>query len=496
MASTSSFRFWRKAASKASFKEVTGFDLFYQLIYMSAIASAGISRNKIFEFGASLPRQAAAYFNRVHLVCRRLGYEYSTACTLVGEAADSDAMKSLFLRFADALAAGQPEVTFLTEEADVQGNAYEKEYERDLASLTKWTDAYAAIVVSSALIIIINLVSALIYDMGISMTVGLVVTGVLTAAGGAWVLSRAAPPEVRVHFSSTGPQAQRRTRQLLKAGIAATLVVCPPLFLLAGLGVSVVAAALLLLPAGVMSTWAGREVGKKDREFGPFLRSLGGMAESTGTTTAEALNRLDLSSFPTLQPELASLRSRLSAGIDAELCWERFTTETGSKLIEETLGIFLDAIKLGGQSDTVASLSSQFAMTTIMLRAKREVVASTFSWLTVVMHAITANLMVIILEVVQRFSRLIAESSESISGGEAMQSMALPLPSFSSPQTQFLGMMTTAMVLLLVAINAFAIIAADGGHKIKVAFYFAVLLLVTGVSFIAVPPFIGMVMPG
>ena len=216
MASTSSFRFWRKAVSKASFKEVTGFDLFYQLIYMSAIASAGISRNKIFEFGASLPRQAAAYFNRVHLVCRRLGYEYSTACTLVGEAADSDAMKSLLLRFADALAAGQPEVTFLTEEADVQGNAYEKEYERDLASLTKWTDAYAAIVVSSALIIIINLVSALIYDMGISMTVGLVVTGVLTAAGGAWVLSRAAPPEVRVHFSSTGPQAQRRTRQLLK----------------------------------------------------------------------------------------------------------------------------------------------------------------------------------------------------------------------------------------------------------------------------------------
>ena len=44
----------------------------------------------------------------------------------------------------------------MTEEAAVQGEAYEKEYERDLASLAKWTDAYAAVNVSSALMTLQN----------------------------------------------------------------------------------------------------------------------------------------------------------------------------------------------------------------------------------------------------------------------------------------------------------------------------------------------------
>ena len=497
MAFTNFSRFLQRPASKASFSQVTGFDLFYQLIYMSAVASAGISRSLIFQLGASLPRRTSAYFRKIHLLCQRLGYEYSKACTVVGEASNSDAMKSLLLRFADALASGQPEVDFLTEEAGVQGQAYEKEYERDLASLTKWTDAYAAVVVSSALIVIVNMVSALIYDMGTGMTAGLMITAVLTAGGGAWVLSRAAPPEVRAPFLAEGPRPQRLTRQFVKAGAAGIAILCPLLYVLgAGLGICLVIAGALLLPAGMMSTWAGREIAKKDKEISPFLRSVGGMATSTGNTVAESLQRMDLSSFPTLKPHLEQLRWRLDAAIEPQLCWQRFTVETGSKLIEETIAIFNGAIKLGGDSSTVSTLASQFAITTIMLRAKREVVASTFSWLTLVMHGVVAALMVIIMEVIKTFSALIADTAASMQNDEAMRHMALPLPAFSSPQNQFLHTATVAMVLLLIAINALAIAATDGGHKIKVSFYLSILLFVSGGTFIAVPPFIAMIMSG
>lgn len=491
---TSSFKFWQKPKSKDSFKEVSDFDLFYQLTYMSAVASAGISRTRIFQLSSKVPRPPAEYFERVHLLTQKLGYDYAKACRTVGDAIRSSEMKSLLLRLAGALISGQPEADFLTEEALVQGDAYEKEYERDLASLTKWTDAYAAISVSAALIVIVNLTSTLIYDMGMGMIIGLTAVSVLTSSMGAWVLSKAAPREVRAFFSAEGPGAQRLARSLVRIVPPAVLIVCLPLWLLgAGLGQILVVAALLVSPLGLVSMLAGREIDAKDREIGPFLRSLGGMAMSTGTTITEALTRVDLSSFPPLESDLNRLRWRLNASIDPELCWRKFAHETGSKLIGETVAVFNDAVKLGGDPDTVAFLSAQFASKTIMLRAKRKVVSSTFSWLTMVMHGAIAALMITIMEIIRKFTDLVG-TAVTIEDEASMGAMMPMMISFGSPHTQFLQLMTTGMVILLALVNAYAIISADGGHKFKLSYYLAILLLLSGASFLVMPSLVEMIM--
>ena len=41
-----------KRENKTSFKAISPFDLFYQLTYMSAMASSGIARGKVFEIAA------------------------------------------------------------------------------------------------------------------------------------------------------------------------------------------------------------------------------------------------------------------------------------------------------------------------------------------------------------------------------------------------------------------------------------------------------------
>ena len=48
-----------KPKNKGSYEEVSGYDLFYQLTYMSATASAGISRNRIFDLASVLKRPTA-----------------------------------------------------------------------------------------------------------------------------------------------------------------------------------------------------------------------------------------------------------------------------------------------------------------------------------------------------------------------------------------------------------------------------------------------------
>ncbi len=502
--------FFQKRTDKISFEalkrskffaaEISGYDLFYQLTYMSAIAASGITRYKLFELSAKLPPAPAQYFEDIQKLHENLRYNYAQACRVIGEPIQSEKLRSLLLRLSDALTSGEPEDVFLAQEATVQGGVYENEYERDLSSLTKWTDAYASIVISASLIVIINLVSTMIYKMGTGLMAGLMLIAVLTSTLGAWILARAAPKEIRALFTpEEGPRYQRLARQLVKILPPIALVVCILLALLkVELGWILIVASLILLPLGVASNMGDSRINNKDREIGPFLRSLGSMASTTSTTTTEALNRIDLSPFPALRPDAERLRHRLNAGVFTGLCWRKFRLEMGSKLSYETVGIFRDAVNLGADPSRVGLLCSFFAEKTIMLRAKRKVTTSVFTWLTVVMHAVVGGLMVIIMDIIDRFMALLASAMPAGQGEvEAMSTMAMsvPLLSFGSADIQFLHIMTISMVLLLTITDAFAILAADGGHILKISFYLSLLLFVTGLGFIFLPPMIGSLMP-
>jgi archaellum biogenesis protein FlaJ (TadC family) len=50
------------------------------------------------------------------------------------------------------------------------------------------------------------------------------------------------------------------------------------------------------------------------------------------------------------------------------------------------------------------------------------------------------------------------------------------------------------MVLLLSITNAFAILSADGGPRLKVTFYMCILLLMSGAGFLVVPRLVTMIM--
>jgi flagellar protein FlaJ len=454
---------------------------------MSAIASSGIARNRMFQMATSLPISPSAYFERVQLLVQKMGYDYTRACNSVGLGIKSEVMASLLLRMGTAFTAGQAEMDFLSEEAHITGQIFEKEYERDLASLTKWTDAYAAITVSSTLIVIINMTSSMIQTMGDALLLGLVITAAATTSVTGWVLSRAAPKEEIDLFTEEGPRAQRMALKLRYYTIAAAMMICPLLALVGlSMGWVLVIGALILLPLGIFSILAGQEIDRKDREFGPFLRSLGAMTVSTGTTIGVAANRLDITSFPALEPDLTRLRRRLTASLEPEMCWHKFAAETGSKLIGETVKVFNDGVKLGADPDVVALLAADYSSRTILLRAKRKVTASTFTWLTVVMHGVVSGLMVLIFEIVKNFSDMLIEATAGLDPNAASSS-GMSVPMFSAPNVELFRIMIISMIIVFSFINAFSIGATDGGHKTKIAFYLSLMLAMAGVCLIFLP---------
>lgn len=487
-----------KHASKSSFKLVSAFDMFYQLTYMSAMAAAGISRAKIFEIAAQSKSNAAAYFAAVNTLVDEFRYDYAEACRSIGLQSKSENMKTFLLRLSDALRSGEPLAEYLAREAEVTSEDYENGYERDLEGLKQWSNAFSSLVMSVSLIIIIQIVSAMIYSLNPTMMMGLVVTGVFVAAFGAWIIMRSAPKEVMIVPAAQGSPQQQKALSLSRMLIPGSIML-GVLLALVGLPVSwsMMISAVVLLPVGYISMQSDKAVVKKDIEFSTFLRSLGGMATSSGTTLKQALTKIDLSSFPTLEPDVERLSTRLRALVEPTICWHKFGLESGSRLISEVSDIFYGAVKIGGDPERVGYLCSLFTAKTTQLRSKRRLTAGTFSGLATVMQAVVTGLMIFVLSIVTNFASMVAElmpkNTDALSSAPAA---SLTIGQFSAGDLQFLSALTLAMVLILGVVSAAAMIFCDGGYKLKVTLYLAMIIFISGVCFLVVPPMVAGILSG
>jgi len=481
-----------KHDAKSSFKQVSAFSLFYQLTYMSAMAASGISRGKVFEIAAQANSRAATYFAAINTLVAEMRLDYPDACRRIGLQSKSDNMKSFLLRLSDALRSGEPLAEFLAREAAVQGEDYQNRYERDLEAMKQWTNAFSSLTISVALIVIIQVITAMIYSLEVKTMVGMVGAGMMMSGFGAWIIFRSAPNERITNPPGRGSEEQRLALRLFKITVPIALggfIVLNVLGL--NLGISLVLIAAGLLPVGIVSMKSDRLTTKKDKEFSTFLRSAGGMASSSGTTLKDALTRIDLSSFPTLCPDIERLSTRLQALVNPDVCWYKFGLETGSKLIDEVVAIFYGAIRIGGDPERVGYLCSLFASKTVQLRAKRRMTASSFAALSTVMQAIVAGLMVFVLSIVTTFAvvvpTLVPKNTDSAMESQAMN---FGMANFTPGDLQFLSGMTVAMVLVLAAVSAASIILADGGLRLKGALFLALMFFISGIAFIGVPPMV------
>lgn len=486
----------QKRTNKTFSDEISGFDIFYQLVYMSATAAAGLSRAKVFELAKRVESPSAQYFEEVSIIAENLRISYPDSCRLIGERTKLEEIRTFLYRFADALKSGEPLAPFLAREAEVQAGNYENEYDRQLESLKKWNDGYVSITISAALIVIINMVSTMIYPLGTGVMMAMSFTSVIVTFILAWVVSRAAPQEIKSVPLAKGSKEQRRAHKLLKTSlILIGLVTFASLLFGAGKGWVMVVDSLILLPVGIAVLKIDAHTSKKDAEIGAFFRSLGGAASSRGTTLGDALNHMQLDSFPALQDDIKRLGQRLRAFVKPEICWSMFAIESGSQLIKKTTGIFFEAIDLGGDPEKSGNLTSLFATQTARLRAKRQGIADTFSWLIIIMHFVLAALLNFMLEILNQFNALISGAlTEEMTNATA--NMGADMLSFLAPQTEMLDELALFLIIMLVLINSFAIVASQGAHLSKIAFYTMVMLFLSGLAYLVVPSMVGSLLAG
>lgn len=483
----------RKRNAKDYFEEISTFDLYYQLTYMASTSAAGVSRSRVFQLARELPAPTAKFFKSIHEVAENLRYNYPDAVRLVGVKTKALETKSFLLRLSDALRSGEPLAAFLKREAGVQGEHYANDYMKRLESLKKWNDGYVAMTISSSLIVIINMVSSMIYDLGTVAMMMMVMVAICASFGVAWILFRAGPNENISVPLKIGSKMQKRARKLGLISLPACAVISVAAAMLGvPTGWVFVLAGAILMPVGRAASQFDNQTRLKDEEIAAFFRSIGGTATSRGTTLKEAIAAIKLDSFRMLQEDIRMLDLRLKSFGKPELCWRTFGLETGSSLAKQAAGIFYESVNLGGDPETVGNLTSEFSMKTAMLRTQRQGVGATFAWLTMIMHGVMGALMVFLLTVLEQFGIRMQDALSSMgTGADAAAAMNLgSMMSFSTPQIDFLSLITVGILFMLSIVNGFAIVGSEGAHMIKITYYVAIMFLMVGFGFIVVPPIV------
>ncbi|MGD0795135.1 MAG: type II secretion system F family protein [Dehalococcoidales bacterium] len=472
--------------SKGHNRGPMSFDMFYQLSYMSTIAAAGVPRDQIFQHAAELQCSSAEYFKRVELARQRLKYDYARACRAVGEPAKEPEIKGLLLRLSSSLISGEPEAEFLTREAHARAEDYENEYGRSLEALKMWTDAYVSLILSAVLVVVIGIVSTMIWKIDTGLIIGMAFISVATTCIGIWLIWVVSPKETTtLHWP--GSKEQKLAAVLFKPVLPVAVIV-GALFLLTGqnLGLALFIVAALVLPIGFIMTRDDTKIFKRDDEVGTFLRSLGGVCNALGTTVNSALGRLDLDAINVLRITVKNLHTRLTAGIKPKLSWHKFIDETGSELANRSVGMFYDAIEVGGSAGQAGQHAANFANRVALLRARRRTVSGPFRWLCITMHTAVVIILIFITEIIVAFGGMVNTAQNAmptVAGAPSLSSFS----SFNLSGLELMHHMVLPLVLIYTVANAIVPTLAEGGSKIKIFYNLGITSLISGAALVVLP---------
>jgi flagellar protein FlaJ len=189
------------------------FDLLSNLTYMAAASVGDSPRDLILEWTIKQNYKTIHYFRQVYILAKRTGFEYSRAFQMVARRTKAEIVKNLLLRFAGAISSGYPEKEFLQEEAKVEREQYINGYYRSLETVTKWGDAYAALLVSVSLVVV-AMISTMLSDISSIFVLALSVTTFFVTGFGVYIIYRTSPYEVKTYDNKGGPKARRWARKL------------------------------------------------------------------------------------------------------------------------------------------------------------------------------------------------------------------------------------------------------------------------------------------
>lgn len=488
MSSTKSSR--KRTAKASSDNAAISFDLLSSLTYMAALADGNPSRDILLRMTISQNYQTGVYFRQVYLLAKRMGFEYTRAFRMVARKAGASTVKNHLLRFAGAITAGVSESEFLAQEARVEREMYINNYYRSLEALAKWGDAYAALLVSISLVVVVAMISTMLSDLGDIFVTALTGSTFFVSFFGVYIIHRTAPHEDKNYQNRRGPKLRRMAKRAFYLLVPPGVVLGIIIGWAYGFPYFLVTFGVVLIPSGVLSWLDNAKFNSLDQEAATFIRSLGNVTASLSSTLSAALLKIDRRALGKLDPYLKRLQVLLDRKISTEKAWDAFRDEVGSQLMNRSTRMFVDGCALGGSPDRVGEIAGGYAMDTALMRDRRAVTAAPFAFLIIPLHFAMTGLTVFVMEIMIAFNDRISTAAEQLAAQSvgAGLGIAQSLPVFRGQDLSLMGYLTLATLISMTISNALAPKVALGGHPLNTALYGAITCLMTGFNMLIIPP--------
>ena len=488
MSSTKSSR--KRTAKASSDNAAISFDHLSSLTYMAALADGNPSRDILLRLTISQNYQTGVYFRQVYLLAKRMGFEYTRAFRMVAKKAGASIVKNHLLRFAGAITAGVSEAEFLAQEARVEREQYINNYYRSLEALAKWGDAYAALLVSISLVVVVAMISTMLNDLGDMFVMALTGATFFVSFFGVYIIHRTAPHEDKNYQNRRGPKLRRLAKRSFYVFTLPGAVLAISFGWFFGLPYFMVTMGVALLPSGVLAWLENGKLNSLDQEAATFIRSLGNVTASLSTTLSAALLKIDRRALGALDPYIKRLQILLDRKITPEKAWDAFRDEVGSQLMSRSTRMFVDGVALGGAPDRIGEIASAYAMDTALMRDRRVVTAAPFAFLIIPLHFAMTGLTVFVMEIMIAFNDRISAAAAQLAAqsGSSGLSIAQSLPVFRGQDLTLMGNLTMATLLSMTISNALAPKVALGGHPLNAALFGAITCLMTGFNMLIIPP--------
>ncbi|MDD4496973.1 MAG: type II secretion system F family protein, partial [Methanosarcinaceae archaeon] len=282
-------------------------DMLFSLTYMASISTANLTRDKIFgSISAKKEYCPSFYFNKIRELSQNWNYDYASSCEIISTRVKNEKLRELFNRLSNAISVGEPDSEFLTKEWKLFKTKRKDEFERNLETTKEWANAYSALLVSTALIAIIVLLSVILYNIGDTARTlnSTIIIVFFMAFSGVGLIFSASPKDARVHDLDIKSKEQVYIYKWIPftLAISALIVILftiiptfinPIEFYVDIKGLGMLVAGIVLLPVGIVANRDIQKINKRDECYTTFIRSLGSIMSGSGLTVSKALLKID-----------------------------------------------------------------------------------------------------------------------------------------------------------------------------------------------------------
>ena len=487
-----------------------GADLLFTTTYMASLALASASRPEIFSYAANRKEYISSkYITRVDGYVKKWGYSYGEGLSIVAERIKNPILKSFLSRYANAIDSSVPDDEYLKNELSTVRSVYRSQVEQGLEMVTKWGDAYVAMLLSGTVIAVTLMISIAIYSpTGMETTLGMsyAITFCICFFGNL-LMYMSVPDDYKSHGLTTRVSKEQQTIHAMERIIIPLAIVSVVVMALLGVsaGLIYLLIGILMAPLGIIGFIDDSNITVRDSDFSTFIRSLGAVMGGQGMTAVYALATIDKKSLVALEPLVNSVYSKMNLGLDDKQVWDKFIGESGSNLIYKYLNIYLDTITLGGPPDAIGNVVGSSMLEQTLLREKKDMHARSFIILLVPMHIAMAGIFVVLYRIMVVLTGSVAVMMENFQktsaaaggggaasvGGVSASNALGGMSMFTNFPEKEMGFYVVTSLTIITISNIIAARVVGGGDRYMFYLYAAIFCSLTGLVLLVAPIAVG-----